>query len=157
MGNRSHSLPLDTLQPETGCLTTNDIHELTETTRLAVSTLLQIPLEGADVAGVSGWLGKGNTPVELLNADEIKETVATTSQNIVRQREHQLRQKQEMHDVLRRRQFKDMMLGKTSGDAIDSADALSVQDIAALQRPEPPALYPLPPFDDDCYSSDDGA
>ncbi|KAJ2118852.1 hypothetical protein IW147_006277 [Coemansia sp. RSA 720] len=30
MGNR--------LQPEMGCLTTNDIHELTETTCLAVST-----------------------------------------------------------------------------------------------------------------------
>ncbi|KAJ2167343.1 Suppressor of Sensor Kinase (SLN1) [Coemansia sp. RSA 562] len=158
MGNRSQSLPLDTTQPETGCLTTNDIHELTETTRLAVSTLLRIPLEGADVAGVSGWLGEGNTPVELLNADEIKETVATTSQNIVRQREHQLRQKQEMHDVLRRRQFKDMMLGKTSGDgAIDTTEALSAQDIAALQRPEPPALYPLPPVDDDYNSSDDGA
>ncbi|KAJ1740284.1 Suppressor of Sensor Kinase (SLN1) [Coemansia sp. RSA 1821] len=104
--SRSQSMPVDTAQNNQGQLSSNDIHELTETTRRAVTALLNFPLEGADVSGVSGWLGEGNTAVELLNADEIKETVATTSHNIVRQHEQQLRQKQELQSALNRQQFK---------------------------------------------------
>ncbi|KAJ2849878.1 Suppressor of Sensor Kinase (SLN1) [Coemansia brasiliensis] len=104
--SRSQSMPVDTNQNRQGQLSSNDIHELTETTRRAVTALLNFPLEGADVSGVSGWLGEGNTAVELLNADEIKETVATTSHNIVRQHEQQLRQKQELQSAMNRQQFK---------------------------------------------------
>ncbi|KAJ2156444.1 Suppressor of Sensor Kinase (SLN1), partial [Coemansia sp. RSA 552] len=63
-------------------LSKQQIQILSETTRMAVSSLLSMPLEGADVSGVSGWLGEGNTPMELLNSDEIKEAVATASQNV---------------------------------------------------------------------------
>ncbi|KAJ2358335.1 Suppressor of Sensor Kinase (SLN1) [Coemansia sp. RSA 2618] len=178
--SRAHSLPLDSsTQAQTGYLTTNDFRDLTATARMAVSALLRIPLEGADVAGVSGWLGEGNTPVELLSADEIQETVATTSQNIVRQREQQLRQKQEMHDVLRRRQFRDARMGKDADNDDDGGEAavealsdapvtgslpkseigvnsLNAQRAVALQMVEPPVLFPLPPVEDEGVDHNSG-
>ncbi|KAJ2318264.1 Suppressor of Sensor Kinase (SLN1), partial [Coemansia sp. RSA 2704] len=133
---RSKSLPANNAQP-TSYLTTDDIQELTETTRRAVSALLTIPLEGADVAGVSGWLGEGNTPMELLNADEIKETVVATSQNIVRQREQQLRQKQEMRSVLQRRQFKNMMSRKAADDVAAELSPLTTSGAQLLSAVGP--------------------
>ncbi|KAJ2830765.1 Suppressor of Sensor Kinase (SLN1), partial [Coemansia furcata] len=61
-----------------GQLSNDEIQDLSDTTRMAVAAMLSMPLEGADVAGVSGWLGEGYTPMEILDVDEIKETLATT-------------------------------------------------------------------------------
>ncbi|KAJ2484496.1 Suppressor of Sensor Kinase (SLN1) [Coemansia sp. RSA 2320] len=110
-------------------LSSDVIQDLSDTTRKAVVALLSMPLEGADVAGVSGWLGEGNTPMEMLNADEVKETVATTSHIIVRQREQQLRRQQEIRHMLHRQQFHDTMTRQglaSNGTELDGGDVLEL-------------------------------
>ncbi|KAJ2857538.1 Suppressor of Sensor Kinase (SLN1) [Coemansia erecta] len=89
-------------------LSNDEIQDLSETTRKALSAMLNLPLEGADVSGVSGWLGEGNTPMGMLEAEEVKETVVTTSQLVMRQREQQLRQQHELRHTLRKKHFKNM-------------------------------------------------
>ncbi|KAJ2438154.1 hypothetical protein GGF42_008390 [Coemansia sp. RSA 2424] len=93
-----------------GHLSSDEIQDLSETTRKAVAAMLSMPLEGADVAGVSGWLGEGYTPMEMLNEDEVKETLATTSHIVVRERElHLRRQQQEMRHLLHRQQVQNIV------------------------------------------------
>ncbi|KAJ2611255.1 Suppressor of Sensor Kinase (SLN1) [Coemansia sp. RSA 1365] len=148
-------------------LSPDNIQDISETTRKVVSTMLSIPLEGADVAGVSGWLGDANTPMGLLGIEEVRETLATTSQNVVRQREQQLRK---LHES--RHQLNQMTLQKRSMSEVLTVGP-SVNDISKHRDPapltmppqsdpgfrrqeidtmpamtEPPALYPLPPEED---------
>ncbi|KAJ1831375.1 hypothetical protein LPJ73_008119 [Coemansia sp. RSA 2703] len=149
--------------------------------------MLNLPLEGADVAGVSGWLGEGNTPMEMLEAAEVKETVVTTSQLVMRQREQQLRQQQDLRHAVHRQHFKNVILrqkisasssdtqlaqhphrqqvvaddklGPLSDSGVEAAlvesDVLTDdfendgEEYPAQQVSEPPALYPLPPSDED--------
>ncbi|KAJ2328512.1 hypothetical protein GGI00_004174, partial [Coemansia sp. RSA 2681] len=93
-----------------GHFSSDEIQDLSETTRKAVAAMLSMPLEGADVAGVSGWLGEGYTPMEMLNEDEVKETLATTSHIVVRERElHLRRQQQEMRHLLHRQQVQNIV------------------------------------------------
>ncbi|KAJ1733921.1 Suppressor of Sensor Kinase (SLN1) [Coemansia biformis] len=138
---------------QAGFWSTDDIQDLTETTRKAVSAMLSMPLEGADVMGVSGWLGQGNTPMELLDIDEINETVATTSQNVVRQREQQLRRQQEM-SVLPRRGPLQSILQRRPGGSGESQ--LGYQRRLLGQMSEPLALYPLPPDESSTSDCDGG-
>ncbi|KAJ1718998.1 Suppressor of Sensor Kinase (SLN1), partial [Coemansia erecta] len=168
-------------------LSNDEIHDLSETTRKALSAMLNLPLEGADVAGVSGWLGEGNTPMEMLEAAEVKETVATTSQLVMRQREQQLRQQQDLRQAVHRQHFRNVILrqkisasssdtqlaqhphrqqvvaddklGPLSDSGVETTLAESDvvagefendgEEYPAQQVSEPPALYPLPPSDED--------
>ncbi|KAJ2713609.1 Suppressor of Sensor Kinase (SLN1), partial [Coemansia spiralis] len=140
----------DKALPPPGAWSKDEINDFTETARKAVMAVLSMPLEGADVVGVSGWLGKGNTPMALLNIDEITEAVATTSQNVVRQREQQLRHQQELHRLPRRGQMPSI-LQRRPGSTVDAS--LSYQHRLLGQMPEPLALDPLPP---DEYNPSDG-
>ncbi|KAJ1943471.1 Suppressor of Sensor Kinase (SLN1) [Linderina pennispora] len=113
-------------------LSSDEQLDVAELTRKAVSALLRLPLEGSDVSGVAGWLGQDNTPLALLDEDEVKETVAATSQIVVRQRELQIRKQQEMRGAL----------GKRSRSPVEEPAFVPLKS-------EPPALYPLPPEDEE--------
>ncbi|KAJ2078264.1 Suppressor of Sensor Kinase (SLN1) [Coemansia sp. RSA 988] len=149
------------------CLSSDNIQDISETTRKVVSTMLSIPLEGADVAGVSGWLGDSNTPMGLLDIEEVRETLATTSQNVVRQREQQLRKQYESRHqpnqmAMQQRSLSEGLPGASIGNSSaedqsltplamppQSDPALRRQDVDTMPKmTEPPALYPLPPDDD---------
>ncbi|KAJ2890684.1 hypothetical protein GGI21_006090 [Coemansia aciculifera] len=120
-----------------GHLSSDEILDLSETTRKAVSAMLSMPLEGADVAGVSGWLGEGYTPMEMLNEDEVKETLATTSHIVVREREQQLRrQQQEMRHLMHRQQLQNIVMRQGSAAAVATAAAAVGTDV-------PVTVYPL--------------
>ncbi|KAI7825021.1 hypothetical protein BX661DRAFT_199543 [Kickxella alabastrina] len=115
-------------------LSSDQIQDLSDTTRKALSAMLSLPLEGADVAGVSGWLGEGNTPMEMFDAEEVKETVATTSQLIMRQREQQLRrQQQELRYVMHRQQSQ-KIIKSSGGLRMGEKSALSDYDVTLLQQ-----------------------
>ncbi|KAJ2882181.1 hypothetical protein IWW38_005693 [Coemansia aciculifera] len=117
-----------------GHLSSDEILDLSETTRKAVSAMLSMPLEGADVAGVSGWLGEGYTPMEMLNEDEVKETLATTSHIVVREREQQLRrQQQEMRHLMHRQQLQSIVTRQGSAAIVAAAVGTDV----------PATVYPL--------------
>ncbi|KAJ2806079.1 Suppressor of Sensor Kinase (SLN1), partial [Coemansia guatemalensis] len=153
------------------CLSSDNIQDISETTRKVVSTMLSIPLEGADVAGVSGWLGDANTPMGLLGIEEVRETLATTSQNVVRQREQQLRKQHESRHqpnqmALQQRSLSEGPTGAAAAAAAtdgaverqgpapltmppQSDPGLQRQDVDTMpEMTEPPALYPLPPDED---------
>ncbi|PIA14153.1 kinase-like protein [Coemansia reversa NRRL 1564] len=162
-----HDTSADDSAMVTDRLSSDNIQDISETTRKVVSTMLSIPLEGADVAGVSGWLGDANTPMGLLGIEEIKETLATTSQNVVRQREQQLRKMHESRHqlnqlTLQKRSMSEVLTGGSSVNDISehqdptplimppqSDPGLQRQDIDTMPvMTEPPALYPLPPEED---------
>ncbi|KAJ1987268.1 Suppressor of Sensor Kinase (SLN1) [Coemansia spiralis] len=134
-------------------LSNDEIQDLTETTRKAVSAMLSMPLEGVDVAGVAGWLGEGNTPMELLDAEEIKETVATTSHIVARQREQQIRRQQELRHYLHRQKHqedapKDRFVESAATVITPAIEDMLLQKQGGVPRTpitEPPALFPLPP------------
>ncbi|KAJ2516041.1 Suppressor of Sensor Kinase (SLN1) [Coemansia sp. RSA 1939] len=142
-------------------LSNDEIQDLRDTTRNVVTAMLSMPLEGVDVAGVAGWLGEGNTPMELLDAEEIKETVATTSHIVARQREQQIRRQQEMREYLSRQRSHEGALQQARGPHVtplgtDSSSSMLGGDGAhvigkgvAEQRIEPPSVFPLPPEDTD--------
>ncbi|KAJ1876928.1 hypothetical protein LPJ57_004220 [Coemansia sp. RSA 486] len=154
--------------------------------------MLNLPLEGADVSGVSGWLGEGNTPMGMLEAEEVKETVVTTSQLVMRQREQQLRHQQELRHALRKKHFKNVIMRQKAfasssdtqlvqsthhsraamennmgplsdsevvakqtmqslgvSETADTSEIADIEELESQQQIEPPALYPLPPSDEE--------
>ncbi|KAJ2728915.1 Suppressor of Sensor Kinase (SLN1) [Coemansia sp. BCRC 34962] len=113
-------------------LSNDEIQDLSETTRMAVAAMLSMPLEGADVAGVSGWLGEGFTPMEMLGVDEVNETLAATSHIVVREREQQLRRQQEIRHLLHRQQFLNTLRRQTDGS--DTMVAVSSPSAASDSR-----------------------
>ncbi|KAJ1662274.1 Suppressor of Sensor Kinase (SLN1) [Coemansia sp. RSA 1813] len=137
-------------------LSNDEMQDLSETTRNVVTAMLSMPLEGVDVAGVAGWLGEGNTPMELLDAEEIKETVATTSHIVARQREQQIRRQQVMRNYMNRQKAQDdpsskdkaasgAMLGASSNAGTSGGNGSQIA--GKEQRIEPPSVFPLPPDD----------
>ncbi|KAJ2387174.1 Suppressor of Sensor Kinase (SLN1) [Coemansia sp. RSA 2559] len=135
-------------------LSSDEIQDLSETTRSVVTAMLSMPLEGVDVAGVAGWLGEGNTPMELLDAKEIKETVETTSHIVARQREQQIRRQQVIRSQLNRQKSQDEPTKnkEASGSEYRSNSGMSDSQtigkgVVVEQRIEPPAVFPLPPDD----------
>ncbi|KAJ2603115.1 Suppressor of Sensor Kinase (SLN1) [Coemansia sp. RSA 1722] len=173
-------------------LSNDEIQDLSETTRKALSAMLNLPLEGADVSGVSGWLGEGNTPMGMLEAEEVKETVVTTSQLVMRQREQQLRHQQELRHALRKKHFKNVIMRQKAfasssdtqlvqsthdsraamennmgplsdsevvakqtmqslgvSETADTSEIADIDELESQQQVEPPALYPLPPSDEE--------
>ncbi|KAJ1932766.1 hypothetical protein FBU59_006257 [Linderina macrospora] len=130
-------------------MSSDEKKDVFDITRKAVSALLSLPLEGSDVSGVAGWLGQDNTPLALLDADEVKETVAATSQIVVRQREQQIRRQQELREggVLAKRVKSQMgIVSELASSEVELS--YSAPGFVPLKS-EPPALYPLPPGDDD--------
>ncbi|KAJ2256667.1 Suppressor of Sensor Kinase (SLN1) [Coemansia sp. RSA 455] len=118
--NKLFGVGSDEQRGSTGQLSNDEIQDLSETTRKAVAAMLSMPLEGADVAGVSGWLGEGYTPMEMLNVEEVKETLATTSHIVVREREQQLRRQQEMRFLLHRQQLHNTLSRQGLADNSDT-------------------------------------
>ncbi|KAJ1800533.1 Suppressor of Sensor Kinase (SLN1) [Coemansia sp. RSA 2399] len=150
------SFPLGTAETDVSAsaLSSDEIQDLSETTRSVVTAMLSMPLEGVDVAGVAGWLGEGNTPMELLDAEEIKETVETTSHIVARQREQQIRRQQVIRSQLNRQKSQDdpSKNKEASGSEYRSSLGMSGSQtirkgVVVEQRIEPPAVFPLPPDD----------
>ncbi|KAJ2742332.1 Suppressor of Sensor Kinase (SLN1) [Coemansia sp. BCRC 34301] len=131
VSNKLFGTSSDGRQGSAGLLSNDEIQDLSETTRKAVAAMLSMPLEGADVAGVSGWLGEGYTPMEMLNEDEVKETLATTSHIVVREREQQLRRQQEMRHMLRRQQLQNVMVRQGHAGEDGSRNATTQSPSAA--------------------------
>ncbi|KAJ2547722.1 Suppressor of Sensor Kinase (SLN1) [Coemansia sp. RSA 1933] len=144
-------------------LSNDEIQDLSDTTRNVVTAMLSMPLEGVDVAGVAGWLGEGNTPMELLDAQEIQETVATTSHIVVRQREQQIRQQQVMRNFMNHQKSQEnggtLKDKEPSGVALDTVGGgqsrIIRKGVVIEQRIEPPAVFPLPPDDTEDEEYDD--
>ncbi|KAJ2056078.1 Suppressor of Sensor Kinase (SLN1) [Coemansia sp. S146] len=132
--NRLFGISSDEQHGSMGQLSNDEIQDLSETTRKAVAAMLSMPLEGADVAGVSGWLGEGYTPMEMLNAEEVKETLATTSHIVVKEREQQLRRQQEMRHLLHRQQLHNSLSRQGLADSGDAAAAPSSPSVASDSR-----------------------
>ncbi|KAJ2801892.1 Suppressor of Sensor Kinase (SLN1) [Coemansia helicoidea] len=149
--------PADAAQEQQqGAWSKDEMDDFAETARKAVVAVLSMPLEGADVVGVSGWLGQRNTPMELLNLDEITDAVAATSQNVVRQRELQLRHQHDVRRGLRRAQPQSILQRRMAASAGDAQPA-GYQHRLPGQMSEPFALHPLPPDESNASDCDAAA